>query len=45
MLPFDTQRERDGEKVFELYADEVKVRGDLQQSLFELPAGVKILKK
>jgi hypothetical protein len=45
MLPYDTQRERDGEKIFELYADEVKTGEDMPQSLFELPAGVTILKR
>ncbi len=43
--PFDTQRERDGEKTFELYAEKVTVGEDMNDSMFALPPGVKILKK
>ena len=44
MWPHDTQRERDKEKTFELYSDKVTVGGNLEDRLFELPPGVRILK-
>ena len=45
MWPWDTQKERDGEKLFELYSDKVKIGDDLPDSLFELPSGITVLKK
>ena len=45
MWPFDTQRERDKEKLFELYSDKVTIGQDMPASMFELPPGVTILKK
>jgi hypothetical protein len=45
MWPWDTQKERDGEKLFELYADKVKIGEDLPDSMFELPSGMTVLKK
>jgi hypothetical protein len=42
--PHDIQRERDGYKIFELYADKVTVGEDFKNSMFELPPGVKIVK-
>ncbi len=42
MLPHTIQRERDGEKSFQLFADSVKV-GEFADSMFKLPAGAKIL--
>jgi hypothetical protein len=45
MWPRDTQRERDQQKTFELYADSVTVGEAPAESLFELPPGVTILKK
>jgi hypothetical protein len=45
MWPRDTQRERDGEKIYEMYADRVVVGQDLSDDMFRLPAGVTILKK
>jgi hypothetical protein len=44
MWPHDTQRERDKEKIFELYSDKVTVGGNLEEKLFDLLPGVKILK-
>jgi hypothetical protein len=44
MWPYDTQRERDQEKIFELYADKVTVGGTLEDSLFEVPSGMTVLK-
>jgi hypothetical protein len=43
--PFDTRRERNGEKTFEMYADSVAVNQDLTDDLFTLPGGVKMLPK
>jgi hypothetical protein len=45
MWPFDVQRERNGEKIFEMYADSITVNKDLKDDLFTLPANLKILKK
>lgn len=39
--PFVLRRERDGEKVFELFADGVKVNQTFEPGLFNLPAGEK----
>ena len=43
--PFDTQRERDKEKIFEMYSEKVVIGEDLPNSLFQLPGGITILKK
>jgi hypothetical protein len=45
MWPYDVQRERDGEKVYEMYAEKVTAGDPLADNLFELPTGAKILKK
>ena len=45
MWPFDVQRERNGEKIFQMYADSVVVNKGLTDNLFTLPASMKILKK
>jgi hypothetical protein len=45
MWPFETERERDTEKNFQLFSDRVTVDDPLAESLFELPNGIKILKK
>lgn len=45
MWPYDTQRERDGEKLFELYSDKVVIGESLPDSMFELPSGITVLKK
>jgi hypothetical protein len=45
MWPFAIQRERNGEKIFEMYSDNVTVNKDLKDDLFTLPANMKILKK
>ncbi len=42
--PYAVQRIRNGEKVFELYSDEVKINEGLSDKLFELPEGIKKLK-
>jgi hypothetical protein len=43
--PYDIQRERDGEKIYQMYSDSVAVNKDLTDNLFTLPADMKILKK
>jgi hypothetical protein len=45
MWPFDIQRERDGEKIFQMFAESVTVNNNLSDKLFKLPNGIKILKK
>jgi hypothetical protein len=45
MWPFDIQRERDGEKIYQMYSDSVVINQDLKDDLFTLPASMKILKK
>jgi hypothetical protein len=42
--PYDVQRMRNGEIIFQIYANEVKVNTNLPQKLFELPAGTTMLK-
>jgi hypothetical protein len=43
--PFDVRSERNGEKIYEMYADSVKVNTGLKDNLFTLPADMKILPK
>jgi hypothetical protein len=45
MWPFDIQRERDGEKIFQMFSESVSVNDNLPDKLFSLPSGIKILKK
>lgn len=45
MWPFTVRRERNGEKIFEMYSESVEINKDLKDSLFTLPPGLKILKK
>jgi hypothetical protein len=45
MWPFDIQRERDREKIFQMFAENVTVNNNLPEKLFTLPSGIKILKK
>jgi hypothetical protein len=45
MWPFSIQRERDQEKIYEIYSDSVTINQDLKDNLFTLPANLKILKK
>jgi hypothetical protein len=45
MWPYATDRERDTEKIFEMYSEQVKIDEQLPDSMFELPNGIKILKK
>ena len=43
--PFDIRRDRNGDKIFEMYADSVEINKDLKDDLFTLPANVKMLPK
>jgi hypothetical protein len=43
--PFTVMRTRDGERVYQMYADTVEINQKLSDSLFVLPTGIKILKK
>jgi hypothetical protein len=45
MWPFAIERERNGEKIYQMYADSVTINKDLTDDLFTLPANMKILKK
>jgi hypothetical protein len=45
MWPHDVQRERDQEKIFELYSDKITVGDEFKDSMFQLPPGVTVLKK
>ncbi len=42
--PFDVERVRDGDRVFQMYADSVQINQDLKDELFTLPRTIKILK-
>ncbi len=43
--PFAVERERNGEKIFEMYCESVTVNKGLKDDLFTLPSKAKILKK
>jgi len=43
--PFAVERERNGEKIFEMYAESVQINKDLRDDLFTLSSKLKILKK
>jgi hypothetical protein len=45
MWPFTIRRERNGEKIFEMYSESAEINRDLKDSLFTLPPNLKILKK
>ena len=45
MWPFNILRLRDGEKIYEIFAESVTINNDLKDDLFTLPAGSKILDK
>ena len=45
MWPFAIQRERNGEKIYEIYSDTVAVNKGLTDDLFTLPMNVKIVGK
>jgi len=43
--PFDIRRDRNGEKIFEMYSESVEINKDLKDSLFVLPPNVKMRPK
>src|SRR5713101_589465 len=45
MWPFAIQRERNGEKIFSMFAESVKVNQGLTDNIFTLPSNMKILGK
>ena len=44
MWPYDIQRMRNGDRIFQMYSDSVEIDKSLPGSLFALPPGVPILK-
>ena len=42
--PFNIMRERNGEKIFEIFSESVKINLALKDELFKLPSDVKMLK-
>ncbi len=45
MWPYDIQRERDTEKLLEMYSENVKLNPPVPDSLFEVPRGIHILSR
>jgi len=45
LWPYDVRRERNGDKIFEMYSETVEVNKNLGDELFALPANVKMLPK
>jgi hypothetical protein len=43
--PFDVRRERNGEKIFEMFADSVEINQNLTDELFTLSGNIKLLPK
>jgi len=43
MWPFAIQRERNGEKIFSMFAESVKINRDLTDNMFTLPSNMKVL--
>jgi len=44
-LPFETRRDRNGQKIFEMFVETEEINKDLRDELFTLPANLKILPK
>jgi hypothetical protein len=45
MWPFTIERQRNGYKVFQMFADKVEIGQELPAAIFDLPPGAKVLKK
>ncbi|MEI9971774.1 MAG: hypothetical protein WDO73_06800 [Ignavibacteriota bacterium] len=45
MWPCNIRRERNGERIYEMFADQVEINKDLRDNLFALPGDVKVLPK
>jgi hypothetical protein len=43
--PYDIRRDRNGDKIFEMYSDSVEINKDLKDDMFSLAANVKMLPK
>lgn len=43
--PFTIERDRNGEKIYQIFAESVHINRDLPDSLFALPAGVHMIKQ
>jgi hypothetical protein len=43
--PFDIQRERNGEKIYQMYSDSVEINKDLKDDVFSLSGNIKMLPK
>ncbi|MCS7315976.1 MAG: hypothetical protein RMI94_08050 [Bryobacterales bacterium] len=44
LWPYVIERERDGEKIFQMYSERVEINRGLSDDLFRLPPGIKMLK-
>jgi len=42
--PWAIQRERNGEKIYQIFSDNVQINRPLKEKLFELPSGIQVLK-
>ena len=42
--PYSIQRERNGEKVYQIFSDNVQINRPVKEKLFELPSDAKVLK-
>jgi hypothetical protein len=45
MWPFTLERQRNGYKVYQMFADKVEIDKELPAGIFDLPPGAKVLKK
>jgi hypothetical protein len=45
MWPFTIERQRNGYKVYQMFADKVEINPELPAGIFDLPSGAKVLKK
>jgi hypothetical protein len=45
MWPCNIRRERNGDKIYEMFADQVEINKDLTDDLFTLPGDIKVLPK
>ncbi|HEY1496053.1 MAG TPA: hypothetical protein VGF49_15985, partial [Candidatus Solibacter sp.] len=45
MWPMSIRRQRNGEKLYEMYSDSVQINKNLKDDLFTLPGSIKLLPK
>lgn len=45
MWPCNIRRERNGDKIYEMFSDQVEINQDLKDNLFSLPGDIKVLPK